>query len=259
MNSLIVFRRAGILALAGIALSALPALADDAAIQGRVDSRLRKAHLDSQPDVQAAVKDGVVTLQGAVTTVAARNAAEKAARKESKTVVNRLRVVPESVRSDAEVRKDAEKAILGYVHYGVFDSVGLGVQDGAVILTGSVYQPFHRKDIEARVARVPGVREIKNEVGVQSVSLYDERLRREIAFQVYGTGRFTNLSHVSPPVRIVVDGGRVVLTGYVNSEVERVMIGHIARGTLAFAVDNQVRLERDNHPEDTPKSHDIEI
>ena len=140
----IILKRAGVLAVAGIALCALPALADDAAIQGRVESRLRKAGLDREPDVSALVKDGVVTLNGAVTTVAARDAAEKAARKESKAVLNRLRVVPESERSDAEIRKDAEKAILRYVHYGVFDSVGLGVQNG--IVTRNSQTSRHRSD-----------------------------------------------------------------------------------------------------------------
>jgi osmotically-inducible protein OsmY len=260
MKSFIVtFRRAGALALAGIALSALPVLADDAVIQGRVETRLRKAGLDREPDVRASVQDGTIVLDGAVTTVAARNAAEKVAGKESKTVVNRLRVVPEVERSDADIRKAASKVILGYVHYGVFDSVAVGVENGVVTLTGSVYQPYRRNDLEARLAKVPGVREIHNEVGVESNSFFDERLRRQIAFQVYGTDRFTNLSRVNPPVRIIVDHGRVTLTGYVNSEVERVMIGHIARGTLAFAVDNQVKLDRDANPEDKKPASGAEI
>lgn len=257
MNRFIVLRRIGLLALSGIVLGAPLALADDGAVQARVESRLRKAGLDRQPDVRAAVKDGIVTLDGSVTTLAARNAAEKAARKESKTVVNRLRVLPESTVSDADLSKAARGAILGYVHYGVFDSVGLGVQDGVVTLTGSVYQPYRRKDIEARVAKLPGVREIKNEIQVQSTSLFDEGLRRQLAAQIYGSGRFTNLSRVVPPVRIVVDGGRVTLTGYVNSEVERMLLGVIARDTLAFDVDNQVKLDNETPPEDTAKKLEI--
>jgi osmotically-inducible protein OsmY len=58
-------------------------------------------------------------------------------------------------------------------------------------------------------------------------------------------------------VRIIVDGGRVTLTGYVNSEVERFLVGQVARDTLAFAVDNQVKLDREAHPEDKPKSQEI--
>jgi osmotically-inducible protein OsmY len=259
MSAVIFFKRAGALALAGLALTALPVLADDAAMQSRVESRLRKAGLDRQPDVRASVQDGTVVLDGAVTTVAARNAAEKAAGKESKTVLNRLRVVPEVERSDADIRKNAAKAILGYVHYGVFDSVAVGVENGIVTLAGSVYQPYHKNDLEARLAKIPGVREIRSDVRVQSNSFFDEGLRRQIARQVYGSDRFTNLSRVNPPVRIIVDHGRVTLTGYVNSEVERVMIGHIAGGTLAFAVDNQVKLDREANPEDHKPASGAEI
>jgi hypothetical protein len=57
MNA-IILKRAGVLAVAGIALCALPAPADDAAIQGRVESRLRKAGLDREPDVSALVRTG---------------------------------------------------------------------------------------------------------------------------------------------------------------------------------------------------------
>lgn len=52
-----------------------------------------------------------------------------------------------------------------------------------------------------------------------------------------------NPSMVDPPVRIVVANGRITLLGYVNSPVERQMVGAIARSTLAFGVDNQLRLE----------------
>jgi osmotically-inducible protein OsmY len=242
-------KRAGILALAGIALCTGPASADDTALQGRVDERLRQAGLDRQPDVRATVSEGGVTLDGVVTTVAARNAAEKAARKEVKTVVDQLRVVPEAERSDADVNKAVTKAILGYVHYGVFDSVSMGVENGVVTLTGSVYQPFHKGDIEARVAKVPGVRDIKSDIVVQSNSFFDERLRRQIAAQVYGRGLLTNASMSIPPVRILVDAGRVTLTGYVNSAVERALVGNAARGSLAFGVDNQIQLDHE-HPAD---------
>ena len=46
-----------------------------------------------------------------------------------------------------------------------------------------------------------------------------------------------------------MDDGRVTLTGYVGSAVEQQLLGHIARGTLAFAVDNQVKLESERDEE----------
>src|SRR5262245_6022737 len=78
-------------------------------------------------------------------------------------------------RPDAAVERDAENAVLRYVHYGVFDAVGVQVQDGQVTLVGSVNQPYRKDDIERRVARVAGVREVVNEIEVQPLSFNDDR------------------------------------------------------------------------------------
>ena len=146
-------------------------------------------------------------------------------------------------RGDAAIQRDAERAILGYTYYGVFDAVGVDVQDGQVTLVGSVNQPYRKDDIERRVARVAGVRAVVNTIEVQPVSFNDDRLRAELVRAIYGRGVLVNPSLADPPVRIVVNNGRITLLGYVNGEVERQMLGHIARSTLAFGVDNQLRLE----------------
>jgi len=44
-------------------------------------------------------------------------------------------------------------------------------------------------------------------------------------------------------VRIVVDHGKVTLTGWVNSAVDRTLVGIAARDTLAFDVDNRVKID----------------
>src|SRR5262245_19754686 len=124
-----------------------------------------------------------------------------------------------SSRQDAQIQRDAERAVLGYVHYGVFDAVGVGVRDGQVTLVGSVNQPYHKDDIERRVAKVAGVRAVNNEIEVQPASFHDDRLRAELVRAIYGRGVLVNPSTVDPPVRIVVANGRITLLGYVNSEV----------------------------------------
>ena len=60
--------------------------------------------------------------------------------------------------ADADIQSEVVDSVLGYVHYGVFDSVGVGVDGGVVTLTGSVVQPWHKDDIQKRVARLEGVR-----------------------------------------------------------------------------------------------------
>lgn len=144
---------------------------------------------------------------------------------------------------DRGVRDAVANAVLGSVHYGVFDSVGVGVQDGVVTLVGSVLRPWHRDDIAQRVARVDGVRELRNEIRVQPVSSFDDRLRRQLYREVYGRVLPQYSGVLSPPVRIVVENGNITLTGIVNSRVEKVMLESIARGTLAFRVSNQVQVE----------------
>ena len=227
--------------------------ADEATLRTRVEDRLRKANLDG--NVRAVIEDGKLVLEGFVTTAGAKTEAERAAAKESRNLESRLRVMPEG-RPDASIFAAAEKAILGYVRYGVFDSVGLGVENGVVTLTGSVRDPDRRSDLEKRVARLAGVREVKNQIAVQSASLYDERLRQRLAWAIYGDLLQRFASSPNPPVRIIVDRGRVTLTGYVGSRVEQAMLGHIARSFLALGVDNQVEIEREKRKEPAPgRSH----
>jgi osmotically-inducible protein OsmY len=233
------------LAAGALLIAALPAFADDAQIQRRVEARLEKAKLGNQGDVRVAVHDGAVTLNGAVTTVSARRAAAKAARKEAKVVENRLKVLPEE-RADADVSKDVRSAILRYPRYTVFDSVEYAVNDGVVILQGSVRQPWRRSDIDDQIARIAGVREVRNEIAVQGVSSFDDSLRRQLYRRIYGSvdsvmGTYASMAN--PPVRIIVDKGKVTLTGYVSSPVQRTLVGNIARQTLAFEVTNRIQIE----------------
>ena len=159
-------------------------------------------------------------------------------------------------RKDSEIRKDVFDPILRYPWYTVFDSIAAGVDEGVVTLRGSVNQPYRKTDIERRVAGIAGVKDVRSEIRVQGVSSFDDRLRRELVHRIYGDERFVQYaSWAHPPIRIIVDKGRITLTGLVGSAVEQQLVGHIARGTLAFSVDNQVKLESDLRAEPTRKAY----
>jgi osmotically-inducible protein OsmY len=248
--------RLAALALGGLLVASTAATAsDDATLRVRIESRLVKAGLTTQGEIQVSVRDGRAELNGAVPTFDVLERAGKAARKETAQVENRLRVLPEP-RSDAEIRKDVESAILRYPYYTVFDSIGLQVTDGVVVLEGSVRHPYRRNDIHERVARVAGIRGLHDRVGVQGVSFHDDRLRAQLLSGIYGGGLLSHYGTLHPPVRILVDRGRVTLTGYVSSEVERALIGSIARGTLAFGVENRIQLESERGQEAERKRTD---
>jgi osmotically-inducible protein OsmY len=235
------------LALAATFASALaaPALAaNDGQIARRIEGRLAKAGFEQKGDVKVDVESGVARLTGIVLRWADLREADKLARKEVKSVVNLLRVVPETPRSDKEVRADVEKAVLRWERYGPFDAVGIEVRDGVVSLGGWVEDPWKRGQIEERLTRIDGIRDVINNLRVQGFSGNDESLRREVHAKIYTDPLFERFaSMVDPPVRVYVNRGRVTLVGLVGSKVEQVTVGHIARGTLAFSVTNLVEVE----------------
>jgi osmotically-inducible protein OsmY len=246
--------KTGLATSAALLLLIGPAVADDLKIQRKIEERLAKSGLDSSADIKVTVKDGRALLEGAVIGYDASYRAEKAARREAAQVDNRLAVGAEP-RADAELRRDVETAIIRYPYYGVFDSIEIGVQDGVVALRGSVRETWRKDDLEARVAEVPGIKAMDSAIRVQGVSFNDERLRRQLYRNIYGSENFVQYSNwPNPPIRIVVEDGKVTLTGYVRSQVEQVMLTHIARSTLAFGVDNRVQVEGARPAEDTKKS-----
>jgi osmotically-inducible protein OsmY len=73
------------------------------------------------------------------------------------------------------------------------------------------------------------------------------RLRREIHAKIYSDPLFERWAGLpDPPVRVYVNRGKVTLAGTVGTTLEQTAAGLIARGSLAFAVDNQVKVEGDD-------------
>lgn len=237
------------------ALFSAPAFAaSDADIQRRIEARLAKAGFDQKADIRVEVESGVARLSGITLRYLDLREADRLARKDTERVVNLLRVVPEQPRSDKEIRADAERAVLRWERYGPFDAVSIDVVDGAAKLSGWVEDPFKRNEIEERLARVDAIRDVLNDLRVQGFSQGDQRLRREIHAKIYADPLFERWrGYPDPPVRVYVDRGRVILAGTVGSEVEQVAVGMLARGTLAFTVSNQVKVEGDRTREEERK------
>jgi osmotically-inducible protein OsmY len=235
---------AALVGLAALVLASPAFAASDAEVQRRVEKRLAKAGFEQKADVKVEVESGVVRLTGITVRYLDLREADRLARKEAKSVVNLLRVVPEVPRSDKEIRADAERAVLRWERYGPFDAVAIEVEDGTVRLAGWVESPFKRSEVEERLARVDAVRDVLNDLRVQGFSQGDVRLRREIHAKIYSDPLFERWAGLpDPPVRVYVNRGRVTLAGTVGSLVEQATAGHIARGTLAFSVDNLVKVE----------------
>src|SRR5207247_5460916 len=84
-------------------------------------------------------------------------------------------------RKDFQIFKDIAQSVERYTQFTIFDDVNASVKDGVVTLTGRVTMPYKRDDIERRVAKVDGVREVRNQIETLPVSQFADQLRYRIA------------------------------------------------------------------------------
>jgi hyperosmotically inducible protein len=142
------------------------------------------------------------------------------------------------------VYKDVTKAVLSYARFTVFDDVSFNVDGATVVLTGSVTMPWKASDLSRRVASVPGVQLVKNEIKVLPASMFDDDLRVRIARVIYGTSAFWPYASMSnPPIHILVEHGRVTLTGVVSDNTERMLARSLASSCGAVSVQSELKTD----------------
>jgi osmotically-inducible protein OsmY len=147
-------------------------------------------------------------------------------------------------RKDLQVFNDIARQVNRYTQLTIFDSISASVDGGRVVLNGWVTMPYKRDDIERRVRTVAGVETIDNKIGVLPVSQFDDELRFRIARAIYGHSLFWNYANmVNPPIRIVVNRGRVTLEGVVQSNVERQLARSLAAGFGQFELKNALKTD----------------
>ena len=147
-------------------------------------------------------------------------------------------------RKDFQVAKDIAKTVQRYTRFTIFDDVSANVKDGAVTLTGKVTMPYKREDIEKRIAKVDGVRSVNDQISVLPVSQFDDELRYRIARSIYNNSNFWNYAVMpNPPIHIVVEHGRVTLTGVVQSNVDRMLARSLATQFGALSVTNALKTD----------------
>ena len=147
-------------------------------------------------------------------------------------------------RKDFQVLKDVATSVDRYTQFTIFDDVNAAVKDGVVTLTGKVTMPYKRDDIARRVSKIDGVRSVQDRIEVLPVSTFDDELRYRIARSIYGHSNFWNYAIMpNPPIHIVVEHGRVTLTGVVQSNVDRMLARSLATQFGALSVTNQLKTD----------------
>jgi osmotically-inducible protein OsmY len=148
-------------------------------------------------------------------------------------------------KKDLQVFNDISKTVNRYTHFTVFDNVDASVKNGVVTLTGQVTMPFKRGDIERRVAKVDGVKQVNDKITVLPVSQFDDQLRYRIARAIYSNPNFWNYA-IGPnqPIHIVVEHSRVTLEGVVLNDIDRAIARSIATNQFGvMSVKNNLKTE----------------
>jgi osmotically-inducible protein OsmY len=205
----------------------------DPALEEAVWSELRKEKLDEDV-VEVLAVNGVVTLRGKPRNAYAKMKAIEVALSVPgvEAVESDLEVAaPESASSMAQ---EIVNAVVTYSRYTVFDDITFSIEEGGVVtLGGFVTQPFKKDEIEERVGKVLGVRELESEIRVLPASQSDDRLRELLFRNIYGNDLFVRYANMAnPPIHIVVDGTAVILAGAVANNLEKLKAESIARGTF---------------------------
>ena len=159
-----------------------------------------------------------------------------------------LIAAPASAEVDTRQRalvSEISSQVLRYAHFTIFDDVRVQFEeDRVVVLTGKVTMPFKKDDLGRIAGSVAGVSTVRNEIDILPVSPFDDELRARIARAIYGHASFWHYAAmVNPPIHIIVEDGNVILTGVVQSNVERMLARSLATTYGAFSVRNDLRTD----------------
>lgn len=125
----------------------------------------------------------------------------------------------------------------------VFDHVTASGAGAVITLTGKVTSKAKREQLETEVATVPGVRQVVNRIGVLSASPADDALRQRVARAIYGHPSFKPYAAMThPPIRVLVERGRVTLAGEARTAVERLVAISLAQDAAGRPVGDELRV-----------------
>lgn len=241
------FRAVGSLLFVGILSAALAAQTVGAGrydqdIQSRVAQELAKKK--EFRNVQSAVEDGIVTLTGKVDLYQQKLDAAKKVRKTAHVEGVRNQIVVGTTVPDAELAAELDRKLyydrIGYDN--LFNYVTVDVKNGVATLAGETRTEVGRDSAVALVNRVPGVKEVVNNIHVSPVSTFDDDIRIRATRAIYGDSVLRRYgTDPALPIRIVVDRGKVTLFGMVDNAMDKQIAGMRANQVSGvFSVQNNL-------------------
>jgi len=192
----------------------------DAAVQGRIEGKLKQHGLLVGNDIQVSVGDRAVTLSGTVRTLAQKDQAGRDALSAAKgyKIVNSI-ALADAGRSPEQIGEAVMSGIEKSSSYVIFDLVGVSVSaEGVATLQGWVYYPWHAAEFVKIASAQPGVTKVENEIKSILTTDIDSSLRLRIARLIYARPTALGFARMNGPVHIIVFNTVVTLGGTVDKE-----------------------------------------
>jgi osmotically-inducible protein OsmY len=147
--------------------------------------------------------------------------------------------------SDLELANRVAETVRKYPQFTIFDDVTITVKNRVVTVSGRVTQPLKKDELGTRIGKIDGIRTFVNDIGVLPVSQVDADLRQRLAKAIYGHPLFYRYAEMTDrPIHIVVENGRVTLTGYVADTLESSMAAALAQVPGALSVKNALKIDK---------------
>lgn len=144
-------------------------------------------------------------------------------------------------QSGKSIEQQVYKKLKGMTRYGVFDHITFEVNGSTVVLEGKVNSLGVRREAESTVKRIPGVSRVINNIDELPPSSFDEQIRRQALRTFASNGLYRYFWEIDPEVRIIVEGGRITLEGYVANKGDYNRLNIYANGiTGVFSVKNNL-------------------
>ncbi len=199
-----------------MATATVTAARSDTAIRDDVQFELKYDPKITSSDIGVAVKDGVVTLTGYVSSYWEKDEAEKAAKRVYgvRAIANDVQIKLAYSRTDPEIARDAVHELES--HIGIpSDKIKASVKNGWVTLEGSVDWQFQKTLAESAVKKLKGVVGVTNNIQVKpNVSPTEIKSKIEEALR-----RSAELD--ARRITVEVDGSTITLRGSVRSWAEK--------------------------------------
>ena len=148
------------------------------------------------------------------------------------------------MRNQDRISREVRHELVMLPYYSVFDDLAYSVNGDTVTLYGSVSNPTLKKDAENVVKKIEGVEHVDNRINALPPSPMDDQLRiaeyraiySKAPLQKYGWGAV-------PSIHIIVNNGRVTLTGVVDNQSDKDLANIAANGVPGvFGVQNNLQV-----------------